>query len=202
MAASLSELADNMFGNFNSIECKSYTENNRCEECKKLIEGLIKMFPSVYQFCKGDLNKFILLLLKGVYPYEDMNNWGKIDETTIPPKENFYSKLSLQGVSDEDYAHAQKGWQVFEIENRGEYHDLYVQSDILLLEDVFENFRNMCLEIYELDPVYFVSAPGLAWQACLKQTEVKLELITDYDMLLMIEKGIRSGICKATHKLC
>ena len=77
---------------------------------------------------------------------------------------------------------------------------MYVQSDTLLLADVFENFRNMCLEIYELDPVYFVSAPGLAWQACLKKTEVKLELLTDYDMILMIEKGIRGGICQATHR--
>ena len=77
---------------------------------------------------------------------------------------------------------------------------MYVQSDTLLLPDVFENFRNMCLDIYGLDPVYFVLAPGLAWQACLKKTEVKLELSTDYDMLLMIEKGIRGGICQATHR--
>ena len=86
------------------------------------------------------------------------------------------------------------------IKSRGEYHDLYVQSNTLLLPNVFENFRNMCLEIYEPDPIYFVSAPGLAWQACLKKTEVKLELITDYDMLLMIEKGIRGGICQAAHR--
>ena len=96
--------------------------------------------------------------------------------------------------------HAQKVWNVFEIKNRGEYYDLYVQSDTLLLADVFENFRNMCLNIYGLDPVYFVSAPGLAWQACLKKIEVKLELLTDYDMILMIEKGIRGGICQATHR--
>ena len=82
----------------------------------------------------------------------------------------------------------------------GDYHDLYVQCDTLLVADEFENFRNNCLEIYRLDPVYFVSAPGLVWQACLKKTEVKLELITDYDMLLMIEKGIRGGICQATHR--
>ena len=157
-----------MSGDFNSIECKSCMENNKCEECKKLIEGLIKTFPSIYQFCKGDLNKFILLLEKGVYPYEDMDNWRKFDETTLPPKEAFYSNLNLENISDEDYAHAQKVWEVFEIKNRGEYHHLYVQSDTLLLADVFENFRNMCLEIYELDPVYFVSAPGLAWQVCLR----------------------------------
>ena len=200
MSTSLSELADNMSGNFNSIECKSCTENNRCEEYKTLLEVLIKKFPSLYQFCNGNLNKFVLLLRKGVYPYEDMDNWEKFDETTLPPKEAFYSNLNLEDISDEDYAHAQKVWDVFEIKNLGEYHDLYVQSDTLLLADIFENFRNMCLNIYELDPVYFVSAPGLAWQACLKKTGVKLELITDYDMLLMIEKGIRGGICQATHR--
>ena len=166
MSTSLSELADNMFGNFNSIECKSYTENNRCEECKKLIEGLIKKFPSIYQFCNGNLNKFVLLLRKGVYPYEYMDSWEKFDETALPPKKDFYSNLNLEDISDEDYAHAQKVWDVFEINNLGEYHDLYVQSDTLLLADVCENFRNMSLEIYELDPIYFVSAPGLAWQAC------------------------------------
>ena len=112
-----------------------------------------------------------------------MDNWGKIDETTLPPKEAFYSNLNLENISDEDYEHAQKVWNISEIKNRGEYHDLHFQSDTLLLADVFENFRNKCIEIYELDPMYFVSAPGLAWQACLKMAEVKLELITDYDML-------------------
>ena len=76
---------------------------------------------------------------------------------------------------------------------------MHVKIDTLLLADVFENFKNMCLDIYELDPVYFVSVPGLAWQASLKKAEVKLELLTDYDILLMIEKGIRGGICQATH---
>ena len=89
MATSLTELVDNMSEIFNSIKWKSWTENNRCEECKKLIEGLIKKFPSIYQFCSSDLNKFILLLRKGSYPYEDMDNWGKFDETTLPPKETF-----------------------------------------------------------------------------------------------------------------
>ena len=107
--------------------------------------------------------------------------------------------VNLEDISDEDNAHPQKVWDVFEIKNLGEYHDLFVQSDTLLLADIFENFRNMCLSIYELDPVYFVSAPGLAWQACLKKTGVKLELITDYDMILMIEKNVRGGICQAKH---
>ena len=133
MPTSLSELVDNMPGNFNIIEYKSRMKNNRCQECKKLIKGLIKKFLSVYQFCKGDLNKFTLLLRKVVYPYEDMDNWVKFDETTLPTKEAFYSNLSLENISDEDYTRAQKVWEVFEINNSGEYHDLYVQSDTLFL---------------------------------------------------------------------
>ena len=141
-----------------------------------------------------------MLLRKGVYLYEDMDNWEKFDETTAPPKEAFYSQLKLEDISDADYAYAQKVWEVFGIKNPGEYYDLYAQSDTLFLADVFENFWIMCLEIYELDPVYFLSAPGFAWQAYLKKTGVKLELLTDYDMLLMVEKGIRGGICQATHR--
>ena len=129
-----------------------------------------------------------------------MDNWEKFNETTIPPKEAFYSELNLEGISDADYEHVKKVWEAFEIKNLGEYHDLYVQCNTLLLADVFENFRDKCIEIYELDPVYFVSAPGLAWQACLKKTGVKLELLTDCDMLLMVEKGIRGGICQASHR--
>ena len=85
----------------------------------------------------------------------------------------------------------------FNINNLGEYHDLYVRSDTLLLADIFKNFRQSCLKNYELDPAHFVSLPGLAWRACLRKTNVELELLTDYDMLLMVEEGIRGGICHA-----
>ena len=108
-----------------------------------------------------------------------MDSWEKFDETKLQPKEVFYSNLNLENIRDEDYAHAQNVWKVFEIKNLGEYHNLYAQSDTLLLADVLENFRNKCIEIYELDSIYFVTAPGLAWQTCLKKTGVKLESITD-----------------------
>ena len=150
MSTSLSELVDNMSENFNSIECKSCTENNRCEECKKLIEGLIKMFRSINQFCNGDLYKFILLFQKDVYPYEYIDSWEKFDETTLPRKEVFHSNLNLEDISDEDYAHAQKVWEVFAIKHPGEYHDLYVQTDTLLFADVFENFGNCVLKYLTL----------------------------------------------------
>ena len=174
MSISLSELVDIMSGIFNTIECKSCIEKikinleccfiglkknrliYRCKECKeewkRPINELTETFSGIYQFCNGNLNKFVLLLRKGVYPYEYMDSWGKFDENTLPPKEAFYSNLNLEDISDEDYAHAQKVWDVFVINNLGEYHALYVQSDTLFLADVYENFRNMCLEKYELDP--------------------------------------------------
>ena len=128
-----------------------------------------------------------------------MDSWERFNET-FPDKEAFYSKLNLEGITDEDYAHAQKVREVFEIKNLGEYHDLYVQSDTLLLADVLENFRHNCTEIYELDPAHFLSTPGLSWQACLKKTKVELELLTDTDMLLMVEERIRGGMCQAIHR--
>ena len=154
-------------------ECRfSGLKGDRLEyKCREKRHDSVTKFPSIYQFCNIDLNKFILLLRKGVYPYEDIDIWEKFEETTIPPKEAFYSKLNLENISDEDYAHVQKVWEVFGIKYRDEYHDLYVLCDTFLLADVFENFRDNCIEIYGLDPTYFVSAPGLAWEDCLKKTE-------------------------------
>ena len=162
--------------------------------------ALIEKFPNTYQLCNKDLNKFALLLRKGVYPYEYMDSWKRFKEESLPDKESFYSELNKEGITDEDYAHAQKVWDALNIKNLGEYHDLYVQSDTALLADVFENFRDKCIEIYRLDPAHFLSAPGQAWQACLKKTEVELELLTDNDMLIMFEEGTRGGICQATYR--
>ena len=136
----------------------------------------------MYQFCNGDLNKFVLLLRKDVYPYECMGSWERFNETSLPPKKDFYSELTLRDISDKDYSHAKKVFKEYCID-LGDYHDLYVQTDILLLVDVFEKFRDKCIEIYVLDPSYFYSAPGLAWQACFKKTDVKLELLTDYNVI-------------------
>ena len=169
-----------------------------CHNCKqrykeKFNKELIKRFASTYNFCNNDLNKFILLLRKGVYPYEYMDNWERFNETSLPSKELFYSNLDMENIDDIDYRHGNNVFNKFKLNNLGDYHDLYVQSDTLLLADVFENFRDMCLKEYELDPAHFLSLPGLAWQACFKKTNVELELLTDYDMLLMVEEGIRGG---------
>ena len=152
----------------------------------------------MYQFCNGDIAKFVLLQRKGVYPYEYIDSWERSNETSLPDKSIFYSELNLEDITDEDYADAQKIFEESKLKNLGQYHDLCVQCDTLLLADVFENFRNKCIEIYKLDPDHFLSAPGLAWQTYLKRTGVKLELLTDADMLLMAEKGIRGGIHRYT----
>ena len=141
-----------------------------------------------------------MLLRKGVYPCEYMDSWQIFNATSLPPKEAYYSRLYLGDISNNDYLHPHKVWQVFEIKGLGGSHDLYVQCDTFLLADVFENFRNKCMEIYELDPAHFLSGPGLAWQACLKKTGVELELLTDNDMLIMFEEGTRGGISRASYR--
>ena len=139
------------------------------------------------------------MLRKGVYPYEYIENWERFNETSLPSKESFYSNLNMENIDDIDYRHGNNVFNKFKLNKLGEYHDLYLQSDTLLLADVFENFRNKCLEVYELDPVHFLSLRRLAWQASLKKTNIKLELLTEYDMLLMVEEGIRGGICHSRH---
>ena len=135
-----------------------------------------------------------LLKQKGFYPYEYMDSEEKFNDTKLPPREAFYSKLSGKGITEKDYNHVGNVWNTFNMKIFLEYHDLYNITDVLLLTDVFENFRDLCLKIYGLDPVYYFTAPQLAWDACLKMTSVKLELLSDEDMLLMIEEGIRGGI--------
>ena len=123
--------------------------------------------------------KFKLMRRKGVYPYEYMDSWERFNETRLPAKEAFYSKLDMKDISDKDYEHAQQVWDSMDEKTLGCYHDVYLKTDVLLLADVFENFRDVCLQHYKLDPAHFYSAPGLAWQAALKYTQIKLELLTD-----------------------
>ena len=129
-----------------------------------------------------------------------MDDWDKFRETVLPPKEAFYSKLAMAGVSDQDYEHAHRVWREFGINNLGEYHNLYLRRDIILLANVFEAFRSLCLDIYGLDPAHFYTAPVLAWCTCLKKTRIRVELLLDPDMLLMFERGIRGGITQSVHR--
>ena len=158
-----------------------------------LVKNLPKdSFKNLTEFYEGDELK--LLLRKGVFPYDWFDNFGKLSSTSLPPKETFHSILNDSDISIEDYIHAQKVWKTFNMKTVRDYHDLYLKSDVLLLSDVFENFRDVCLDNYRLDPIFYYTAPGLAWDACLKITKIELELLHDYEMLMMVEKGIRGGV--------
>ena len=141
-----------------------------------------------------------LIKRKGFYPYEYMNTEERFNETQLPPKEAFYSRLSGKGITKGDYKHALNVWNVFKMKTLKEYHELYNETDVLLLADVFENFRNNNLKIYGLDPAHYFTSPGLSWDACLKITGVELELLTDPDMLLMFERCIRGGISMISNR--
>ena len=136
--------------------------------------------------------QYKLLTRKGVYPYEYMTSWDKFKES-LPPVEAFYSKLNMSKISGNDYQHAQRVWKEFGIRNLGDYHDLYLRTDVVLLTNVFEAFRGTCLKHHFLDPAHFYMAPELAWKACLRKTGARIELLTDPDMLLMFERGIREA---------
>ena len=141
-----------------------------------------------------------LLLQKGVYPYEYMDSFDRFQETELPPIGNFYSSLSDESISKKDYQHAQEVWKTFNCENLGDYHDLYLKTDVTLLADVFQTFRRTCMNAYKLDPLNYYTAPGLSWDALLKYTGMELELLTDYDQHLFIEKGMRGGISMASKR--
>ena len=141
-----------------------------------------------------------LCLRKGVYPYDYMDSPERLLETQLPPKSAFYSKLNNKDITDEDYNHAQKIWKEFEMTTMKDYHDLYLELDVLLLADVFENFREVCLDNYKLDPVWYLTAPGLSWDAMLRVTGIKLELLTNSDMLMMVENGTRGGVSMISNR--
>ena len=171
MSSSLSNLVNNLSEGLHSEKCahgKSHLDYMsikdgklifRCFRCKinyekKFNKELIKRFANMYKFCNKDVNKFILLLRKSVYSYEYMDNWKRFDEITLPDKKAFYSNLNMEDITDVDYRHAKKVFKEFKMNNLGDYHDRYVITDVLLLADVFESFRNMCVKEYELDTAH------------------------------------------------
>ena len=161
------------------------------------LEKLVSNLPKEafkYTTQKFNGKKLDLMAQKGVYRYDFMDSFEKFNETELPTKEDFYSVLNNEHISDDDYQHAQTVWDTFNLKYMGEYHDLYLKSDVLLLVDVFENFRKTCLEYYKLDPCHYFTSPGLSWDAMLKMTDIKLELMVDIDMFQFIEKGMRGGV--------
>jgi len=137
---------------------------------------------------------------KGVYPYDYMDSFSRFNETELTSRKDFYSILNDTDISEDDYKHAQEVWDAFEIQNLGDYHDLYLKTDVLLLADVFENFQETSLHHYKLDPCHYITSPGLSWDAMLKMTKINLELISEIDMQLFIEKGMRGGISYIGHR--
>lgn len=144
----------------------------------------------------------MLLLQKGVFPYEYMSDFKKYEETCLPSKEDFYSDLTGCGITDDEYTHAQKVWDTFKIKNLMEYNNLYLLTDVLLLTDVFEKFRNMSMTDYGLDPANgYISLPNFAWDAMLKKTGVELDLIRDQEIYEKFEQGLRGGICMISQRM-
>ena len=164
-----------------------------------LTRNLVKGGQKLFGFENYSELQYELLTRKGVYPYEYMSSWNKFKES-LPPIEAFYSKLNMSKISEDDYQHAQQVWKEFVIRNLGDYHNLYLRTDVVLLANVFEAFRDTCLKHYSLDPTHFYTAPGLAWKACLSKTRVRLELLSDPDMLLMFEREIQGGITQVVHR--
>ena len=164
-----------------------------------LTSNLVRRGRKLFGFEDYSELQYNLLTRKGIYPYEYMLSWDKFEESQLPLIEAFYSNLNMSSISKDGYQHMQKVWKKFRIRNLGEYHDLHLRTNVILLANVFEAFRNTCLEHYSLDPVHFYTSPGLAWKACLRKTRVRLELLTNPDMLQMSERGIRGGITQAVH---
>ena len=188
---------------------------NNMEKYMSFMLGNHLTFLDSFQFMSSNLDKLVsnlpreslkytskefkdeklnLMVRKGTYPYDYMDSFDQFNEQTLPTKEEFYSIMNDQHISASDYNHAQNVSNIFKLRNMGEYHDLYLKSDVLLLADVFENFRKTCLEYYKLDPCHYFTSPGLSWDSMLIKTRIRLELLTDIDMFQFIEKGMRGGI--------
>ena len=168
---------------------------------EKLVSNLAADGMSKFKHLKTEFKSHHeLLIRKGVYPYDYVDSPQKLCETVLPPREAFFSQLSQLDITEQDYQHANQIWQVFQCNTLGDYHELYIKTDVLLLADVFENFRILCLQTYKLDPVHYFASPGLSWDAMLRHTKVNLQLIEDADMYLMIESGLRGGISMISNK--
>ncbi|XP_069366011.1 uncharacterized protein [Maniola hyperantus] len=151
-----------------------------------------------FKKCFPVRKQFDLLRKKGIYPYDYVDSWDKFEEIQLPPKENFYNSLKLEHISDDDYERAKLIWQTFDIHSLGDYTDLYLKSDVVLLCDIFESFRKNCLLYYKLDPLYYMSSPGLSWDAMLLSTGIQLDLIDDLEIYEFVEKGIRGGLAQCS----
>ena len=179
-----------------SIEYGSnYQKLRFLDSYRFLSKGLSDVAKSLKEFpiLESEFEETSLLKQKGFYPYEYIESIERLNETELPDISKFYSTLKQEGISEEEYKHVQNVWNTYNCNTLKDYHNLYLKTDVLILADAFEQFRNFFLKHHQIDPCYCFSAPGLTWQCGLKYTGIELELLTDYDMLQMFEKGIRGG---------
>ena len=191
---SLEKFMSVTIGNIRFIDSLQFMSSSLSELVKNLYDknDKYKNFMNMKKFYKSSMN---LLCKKGHYPYEWVDSIEKLDYVGLPPKEAFYSSLSQEGISDEDYSDAKDVYNTLGCKSFRDYHEAYLKTDVLLLADVFENFRNTCMEYYDLDPANYYTAPGLAWDAMLLKTNIELELITDPTIFDMIERQKQGGLC-------
>ena len=182
MASSIDALSENL---------KSSCNNNIIE--------LRNTFKNISEHFIND-DEFLLMIQKGVYPYDYIDSYDRLYEDKLPSQSDFYSELSSLECSNENYEKAKLVWTTFKCKNFLDYHNIYLISDVLLLSDIWDNFRNVCYKIYGLDCCYYYTAPSLSWDAMLKITNVELELLTDIEKYLFVESGIRGGISQISHR--
>lgn len=197
------------------------TEEKYISFSKKVNDDFSIRFLDTYRFMPASLDSLVrnlptfrelerfyneeeikLLTRKGVFPYDYITSFDKLQVTTLPSIEEFSNKLTCSSITEEDYEHAKKVWSVFKCKNLGDYSDHYLKSDVIFLSVIFENFRDVTMKTHFLDPAHYYTLPGLSWDAMLRLTHVELELLQDYSMILMVEKGIRGGICQVSQRHC
>ena len=167
----------------------------------KGLDALVKgLGPDDFKSLEKEMGDNPLLKKKGVFPYEFMSDFEKLSVTKLPRRRKFYSRLTDSNITYEEHEHARNVWEEFNCKTMRDYHDLYLKTDVLLLADVMENYRNVCIKNYGLDPLWYYTAPGLAWDAALKISKIELELLTNPNMYLMVENGIRGGISTITKR--
>jgi hypothetical protein len=172
-----------------------FGEGGRCLDqlCKNLVSAGKEKFVQLAKYYQGE--QLDLAMNKGVYCYDYMDSDAKFDERQLPPRAAFFNKLYDKECSVEDYARAELVWEKFNCRTLRDYHDVYLKTDVLILADVFENHRAMCLLHYKLDPAHYMSAPQLSWDAMLKLTEIELELVHDSEQFRTMDNGLRGGVC-------
>ena len=190
------------FKNQEGKSCKVYRELRFLDSFRFMASSLDTLSRNLsdYPIVKKFIQPYELAVKKGVYPYEHVKDLNVLNETQLPSKDKFYSELNDSDITDEEYEHAKNIWKTFKCKTMRDYHNFYCKTDVLLLADVFENFRNICLKHYKLDPAWYYTAPGLAWDAALKTSNVKLELLHEQEMIDMIEDGIRGGVSMISHR--